>query len=75
MGLTKGLDNIVRDEASRLQDSFAVSTTGTIADIQENSEAFPNTKVHGVEINLDWNVLFIVYCFGVSNYPLEGLRQ
>ena len=33
----KGLDNIVRDEANlaSYKDSFAVSTTETIADIQE----------------------------------------
>jgi hypothetical protein len=74
MGLTKkGLDNIVRDEANlaSYKDSFAVSTTETIADIQEKFGGLSGTlKLNGVEINLDWNVLSLL-CIALGSQTLS----
>lgn len=75
MGLTnKGLDNIVRNEANleNYKDSFAVSTSETIADVQN---IFGNLtgklELNGVEISLDWNIVSLL-CIALGSQTLSN---
>lgn len=74
MGLTKkGLDNIVRDETNLVgyKDSFAISTSETIADVQEKFGELSGTlQLNGVEMPLNWNTLSLM-CIALGSQTLS----
>ncbi|NLA84962.1 MAG: CfrBI family restriction endonuclease [Clostridiales bacterium] len=77
MGLTKkGLDNIVRDETNlaSYKNSFAVSATETISDIQERfGDLSGKLNLNGVEIDLNWNIISLLsIALGAQTLSIRG---